>query len=826
MSTSSTALRASPSVYVGLFLVTLATIMYEVALTRIFSVTMWYHFAFVAISVAMFGMTVGALIVYLRPGWFPPERVSGGLGASALTFGVAIVLSLLTQLAVPFAPALSLLGLYSVVFTYVVVAVPFVFSGICVTLALTRFPRQLPTLYGVDLLGAAVGCVLVLIALDVTDGPTTVVATGLIACAAAGAFLTGSDGVRLRAAALAAVTVLAVFVAMNSLRIVDQASLLRVEWVKGAHESRPLFEKWNSFSRVTVFGDPTRPSPPKGWGLSATYPPDRGVHQLALLIDASAGTVLTGFDGRLETVEHLKFDVTNVPHWLRRDARVLVVGTGGGRDVLSALAFGQREVVGVEINGAILEVVNAHFGAFTGRLDRDPRVTFVNDEARSYIARQRQQFDILQISLIDTWAATGAGAFVLSEHSLYTTEAWGLFLERLTPRGLLSVSRFYFDPRPDETYRVVSLAVSALARRGVTRPREHLAIILHATGADGRRAPLGVATLLVSPTPLSAADVDVLENLARQLRFDVVLSPRHAANTTLEALTSGQDLAAFYAQFPVNIAPPTDNSPFFFHTLRLGDIFDGALWRAGLGGDGSNVQAVWVLGVLLLTVVGLTILCVIVPLVLTADRRGLAGTTPLFVFFAGIGLGFMLVEISQMQRLIVFLGHPTYGLSVVLFAMLASSGLGSLVAGRFDSRGVRVVFPIVALVAALAVFGTATPMATRAFEAATTATRIAVAITLLFPIGFLMGMAFPLGMRAATARSSALAPWLWGINGATSVCASVLAVAIALHWGIAASFWTGVACYVAAAGALAVVSMAPASADVPIGLTPLHPEVD
>jgi hypothetical protein len=817
-----TARGPSPGVYAGLFLVTLATITYEIALTRIFSVTMWYHFAFVAISVAMFGMTVGALIVYLRPAWFPVERVAGGLGTSALLFGVTIVLSLLTQLVVPFAPALSLLGMYSVAFTYVVVAIPFVFSGICVTLALTRFPRQLPALYAVDLLGAALGCVLVLVALDATDGPTTVVATALIACAAAAVFLTAIESIRLRAGALAAVTVLGAFVAVNSLRIVEQASLLRVEWVKGAHEPRPLFEKWNSFSRVTVSGDPARPSPPKGWGLSAAYPPDRWVHQLALLIDASAGTVLTGFDGRLETVEHLKYDVTNVPHWLRQDARVLVVGAGGGRDVLSALAFGQREVVGVEINGAILEVVNAHFGAFTGRLDQDPRVTFVNDEARSYVARQRQRFDILQISLIDTWAATGAGAFVLSEHALYTTEAWRLFLERLTPRGLLSVSRYHFAPRPDETYRVVSLAVSALAQLGITRPREHLAIVLHATGADGRRAPLGVATLLVSPTPLSAADVAALEDLARRLRFDVVLSPRHAADKMFEALTSGQDLTALYARFPVNIAPPTDDSPFFFHTLRLGDIFDGALWRAGLGGDASNVQAVWVLGVLLLTVVGLTVLCVVVPLVLTADRSSLAGTTPLFVFFAGIGLGFMLVEISQMQRLIVFLGHPTYGLSVVLFAMLASSGLGSLAAGHLEGRGVRAVLPVAALVATLAVFGTATPMAIRAFEAATTATRIAMAIGLLFPIGFLMGMAFPLGMRVATTRAPTLAPWLWGINGATSVCASVLAVAIALHWGIAASFWAGVACYVAAAAAL--VSPASRRADVPIGLTPLRSE--
>jgi hypothetical protein len=798
----SASLPASRAVSAGLFLVTLATLMYEIALTRIFSVTMWYHFAFVAISVAMFGMTVGALVVYLRPAWFPVDRITQSLGLGSLLFGGAIVVSLLTHLAIPFSIEPSLLGMYTLALTYVVVAVPFVFGGIVVTLALTRFPGQVARLYAVDLLGAAAGCVLVILAVNATDGPTTVIAAAGIACAGAGCFFTSRDSQALRATALVGVAALGAFVAVNSLRIVEQAPLLRVEWVKGAREPRPLFEKWNSFSRVTVVGDPTRPTPARGWGMSVTYPSDRGVPQLMLLMDAAAGSVLTGFDGRRESLEHLTYDVTNLAHWLRRDARVLAVGTGGGRDVLSALAFDQRSVVGVEINEAIIDVVNAHFGGFTGHLYRDPRVTFVNDEARSYIARQREPFDILQISLIDTWAATGAGAFVLSEHSLYKTEAWTLFLDRLTPRGELSVSRWYFDPRPDEMYRVTSLAVAALARRGVTRPRDHMLVVRHATGSQGG-GPLGVATLLASPSPFSAADIDTAEAVAARLRFDVVLSPRHARTTTFEALAEGRGLDALYAGFPVNIAPPTDDSPFFFHTLRLRDAVNGALWTSVVAGDGGNVQAVWVLGVLLVTVVVLTALGVVVPLVLTTDRRALGGTTPLFVFFAGIGLGFMLVEISQMQRLIIFLGHPTYGLSVVLFAMLASSGLGSLATGRVVAEGVRTVLPLVLLVIVLGAFGIVTPAVIRAFDASSTAVRIAVAVGLLSPLGFLMGMAFPLGMRAAAARATTLTPWLWGVNGATSVCASVVAIVIALQWGISASFWTGVVCYVAAGVGLA-----------------------
>jgi len=800
---------ASRSVYGGLFLVTLATIMYEIVLTRIFSVSMWYHFAFVAISVAMFGMTVGAILVYARPAWLSQERVFHGLALSALLFGLGCVVSLLTHLVVPFTTEVSLLGLYTMAFTYVTVGVPFVFSGACVALALTAFPRQTARLYAADLLGAAAGCAFVIVTLEGTDGPTTVVAAAAIACTGAACFAVGPDAIRVRGAALVSLTLLSAFVAVNSVRIVGQRPLLRVEWVKGMREPPPLFEKWNSFSRITVFGDPTRLSRPQGWGMSATFPPDVGVRQLALLIDAGAGTVLTGFDGRLDAVQHLKYDVTNLPYWLRHDSRVLVVGTGGGRDVLSALAFGQRSVVGVEINGEIIDVVNRRFGEFTGHLDRDPRVVFVNDEARSYIARQSERFDIVQLSLIDTWAATGAGAFVLTEHSLYTTEAWTLFLQHLSPRGVLSVSRYYYDARPDEIYRATSLAVAALARLGISSPREHLIIVRTTTDADGVRTPVGVATLLVSPSPFSAADVETAEDVARRLKFDVALSPRYAGTAMFAALGAGHNLSALYGKFPVNIAPPTDDSPFFFHTARLRDVFSRARWRADLEGNASNAQAVWALGALLLTVIVLTALCLIVPLALTTDRRELSGATPLFVFFAGIGIGFMLIEISQMQRLIIFLGHPTYGLSVVLLAILTSSGLGSLLAGGIRATGVRGTAPLVALVLALAVFGAATPFAIHAFEAATTPTRIAVAVGLLFPIGLLMGMPFPLGMRIAVSHAPTITPWLWGINGATSVLASVAAVAIALHAGITAAFWTGVASYVAAAAALAVMIVVP-----------------
>jgi hypothetical protein len=782
------------SAYAGLFLVALATLMYEILLTRIFSVTLWYHFAFVAISVAMFGMTVGANLVFLLPRYFTPERTGLHLAASALAFAVSLVWSFLTHLSIPFLNEMSVLGVYSVALNFAVLAVPFVFSGICVCLALTRFPRHVSQLYAADLTGAALGCVLLVYTLKVTDGPTAVIVVAAVAALGAVGFAAGPGGGRLSRAALLTACLLATGAALHTMLVQLEAPALRLTWIKGQRAAPPLYERWNSFSQITVEGDATTPSPPFGWGLSAVYPQERGVRQLEMKIDAAAGTILTAYDGRLGAVEHLKFDVVNIAYHLRRDGRVLVIGTGGGRDILSALVFGQRAVVGVEINENILDTVNRVYGDFTGHLDRDPRVTLVNDEARSYIARQRDRFDIIQASLIDTWAATAAGAFVLTENSLYTVEAWKIFLDRLTPDGLFTVSRWYYLDRPDEMYRLTALASASLMAAGIAAPRRHVVIVRRGQAPN---LPANIGTMVVSRAPFSDRDLDTLEAVARELRFEVTLSPRTARDDTFAALTSGPGLAEFTARYPINITPPTDDKPFFFHMLWLRDVL-----RAGASSSLAvgriNMQAVATLATLLVTVIALSALCIVLPLALTTRRAALRNAGPLLLFFCGIGFGFMLVEISQMQRLTVFLGHPTYSLAVVLFSLLTSTGIGSHLTRHASPAGGSALACLGGLLGALALFGILTPHAIGAFEDQDTWVRILVACGILFPLGLVMGTAFPLGMKLASGLSAPLTPWFWGINGATSVCASVLGVVISLHAGISASFWTGLSWYVLA----------------------------
>ncbi len=764
--------RPSRGIYTGLFFVALATLMYEILLTRIFSVTMLYHFAFVALSLAMFGMTVGALMVYLLPRLFTPERLPDRLALAAIVFPIAMLLSFLTELSVPFRLHPSIVAIYAIAFTYAVITVPFIASGIVVCLALTGYPSRVSRLYAADLAGAALGCVLLIPVLDYSDGPTAVL--WVCAFAALGAVAFAWPMRRLRSAAIPLSLALFAGAAGHTALVWKHFPIFRILYIKGSFEARPLYEKWNSYSRVRVNGNTNEWVQPQGWGMSRTLPDDLRVRQLQMDIDVVAGTVMTGYDGQPASVRHLGYDVTNLAYRVRPGPRALVIGAGGGRDVLSALSLGARSVVAVEINKDILRTVNGRFGEFTGHLDRDPRVTFVNDEARSYVARSGERYGLIQISLIDTWAATAAGAFVLSENSIYTTEAWTLFLRHLTPDGMLSVSRWYYRDSPAEMYRTLALAVDALQKTGVANPRAHLAIVRNMNIANrAAEAPDGVGTLLVSASPFTEAELATLDRLAAALQFEVMFTPRVTRDRLFEDL-AGPSAASLVASYPLRISAPTDDSPFFFNMLRLRDLMRLDLVESGK--QSNNLKAVATLGVLLGTVTLLTLVCILVPLWL---RRGdVRGASPLLLFFIAIGLGFMLVETSQMQRLIIALGHPTYALSVVLFGLLLSSGIGSFLTANVSVERARSagLSRLLVLVAVLAVFGAVTPAVVRATAAAATPIRILAALALLAPAGLVMGMAFPLGMKLASTRAAPLTPWLWGLNGAASVLASVMSV--------------------------------------------------
>lgn len=814
--------RARPATYAGLFVITLTTLMYEIALTRIFSVTMWYHFAFVAISVALFGLTVGALTVHLLPHRFPVEGVKQQLTVFSLLFSASIAICFPIQLMIPFTPRATLGGLASVVGTCVVISIPFVLSGVVVCLALTRFPGRVNRLYAADLIGAALGCVLLIALFSQIDGPSLVVVVA--ALAAGGALIFALDAANRRTLTTAGglLVVLALFAMVNASLSSSGDAPLRVRWTKEARDAKHDYEKWNAFSRLTVDGDPDALVFPYGYGMSPNTPPDLRVNQLGMVIDSTAGTVMTRYTGDPDETDFLRYDITNLGHNITDDGDVLVVGVGGGRDVLSALEFEQRSVTGLEINNNILDITNGTYGDFTGQLDRNPRVKMVNDEARSYIARTDTRYDMIQISLIDTWAATGAGAYALSENSLYTTEAWGQFFDSLKPGGILSVSR-WFDligsDKPLEMYRTASLAAQTLKNRGVENPRDHILIYKSPPAVYGQSA----GTLLVSPDPFTDADVAALGAEVERLDFDAVMTPDSVTDQTFADLAAPGGPGPVVDRFEEDISPPGDNRPFFFQMADIGTLTSGDVLKdTPAAGGVSATQPVLVLGLLAVTVLSMASICIALPLVLgRRQRRRVGGTAsapgrlPFYMFFGGIGLGFLLVEIAQLQRLSIFLGHPTYALGVVLFAVLLFSGIGSSLSERVVdlTRPRTMLAPLLVLLGVVGFIGVATPMVIDAAESATTPMRILVAVVLLMPLGLLMGMPFSIGMRAAAERPEMPTAFLWGINGATSVCASVGSVVLALFFGISTAYWAGLVAYSIAAVAMAVIIRAPRDTD-------------
>jgi SAM-dependent methyltransferase len=760
----------------AIFILAAATLAYQILITRFFSVMLYYHFAFAAISLAMLGITRGAMEVYGKPSRYAPERVREEFAWHASWFAIsgaaAMIAFLCVPLVIPGEYVMVALALATVGFV-----APFTESGVCITLLLTRLPYGGGRLYASDLAGAALGCLGVIFVLLVVNPVSATLGIGALAAGAGWTVALGS-GRNQRLSAAVALTLAAATILQTGLDSSGK-SHLGVFWAKGTEQLGTLFERWNTYSRirVTALGK----TAPFGWGFAHT--PSTRIDQDHLDIDADAATVITRYDGDIGKLSYLRDDVINAAYLVQPPTDVAVVGVGGGRDILSGLLFGARHITGIEINPAIFEVLTDKFADFSGHLDRQPGVSLVNAEARSYINHSSDRYDLVQISLIDTWAATAAGGLTLTENRLYTVEAWDDFYRALKPGGLLSVSRWYDpDSHRAEFYRLVAIAAGALQRQGV--PAAELPDHVVALNVGN------IVTVITRPDAFTMAQWQGARTRLLAQGFKILLGPGVTFDAVTSTLMSGKANAAFFASLPQNISPSTDDNPFFFYTARFGDLASKPLSTLS-----NNNAAITMTLILIVTALCACLYYVVGPFVRLARRMPLSALAPPVTYFCAIGMGFMLVEISQMQRLMVFLGHPVYGLSVVLFTILLASGIGSTTVGAHAPRPGAVFARVVALVATLAVTGLATPLLTAYARSQATDMRILLSILLLAPPAFCMGMMFPLGL-SIWRRHSELLPFFWSANGITSMFASVLGMALSIEFGIARTYALGVCFYV------------------------------
>jgi len=757
---------------IGVGCISGAILMIELALTRIFSVTMYYHFAFLAISIALFGLSASGVYVYVARKALNRRSTSSLLAVHSLLFAAVTVLALAALVRIRVGLNYSHENLAKMIAIYTLAALPFFSGGAVISLAITRLRNRVNVVYGADLIGAAVGCLLLLPLLNRFGAPGVVLLAAVLG--GASALLFSPANAIARNALLAAIAV----GIPGGLQLLGSAPF-DVSNTKGHDADTVLFSKWNSFSRVAVYdrshGD---------WSLSSTYTGPRPETRF-MDIDSAASTPIVRFDGDLSKVEYLRHELTGLAYHLmpkREPFSALVIGPGGGRDLLTALVFGAGRVDGVEVNPIIADdVMLGQFRDFSGSIYEIPNVNVVVDDGRSFIRRSGQRYDVIQASLVDTWAATAAGAYTLTENTLYTREAFEDYYDHLTERGLLTITRWVFDG-----LRLVSLAQAACETRGCSAATQ-MAIVQQDR----------VATFLFKKTPFSPEDVERLRSTSARLGFTVLYAPgQTAADNDYAKLILAPDRQAFYDSYHHDVSPTTDNRPFFFHTTKIRDQFQTAFGRSMLFGNG--LSALMTLMAISATFVALF---VVVPLWLSGSELRGSPWPRWLGYFGLLGAGFMLIEVALLQRFVLLLGHPVYSLTVTLFSVLLGTGVGSLVSQRISDEKLPGRIQLVLLgIVGVAILGiVALPPIIRSAITASHSARIALTVLLIAPAGVLMGMPLPAGIRMMTAKYSALVPWAWGMNGALSVIGATLAVFIAMNWGFSLTLTAGAALYFAAA---------------------------
>jgi len=741
-------------VFSGIFLTSLSGLVLEIAITRIFSAAIWYHFAFVAVSVALLGLGASGLFVQFR---FKKIKENW---AGDLTVFSAVGITIFTPIALFTMHVLSSHIIYLPLFMFLF-TVPFFFVGIIISAAFNAFAAISGRLYSADLIGASIGALIVVLFLTTLGGEETTLCVGLISAIAATIFSSISKAKKKTIMSLAFVGFAASLLFINySTQIFAIQTDPYVQkdlpiYLREHPDSKIVKTQWNSFSRIDVVE--------RGSG-------DEGL-AAKIFIDGGAGTNIISWDGDLESRKELSGWMQYLPFKMKENPKVLVIGSGGGRDVVAALVSGSKDVTSVEINPIIYHTVEI-YGDKAGNVYHHQYVRSYIDEGRSFVTRSTEKYDIIYIPFVDTWASVSSGGLSVSENFLYTIEGFQQYYDHLTNNGKIVVVRWLID-----SPRFVSTFTQLLEKNGVpqTEVYKHLVLVT----ANSYEKDPSVTMVIFSKAPFTGDEIKFLSDSFAQKGYKPILIPDQTAIEPYPALLNGKiKLEQFYDLYPTKVYPVTDDNPFFLSFEKpLPKILEELLYCS--------------------LVIVATFL--VIPLgwirksKLEKNELCLVNIVP---YFAALGMGFILIELSLMQKLILLLGNPTTTLAILLFTLLVSSGAGSLFSSRMmKSNSKNLVF----VIASIAVLGTfyATSLAPMIYSVIAQPFEIKaiVAVGFLVPIGFLMGMPMPTGMRLVKSHSPVYVPWMWAINGAFSVFGAVLSVTIAILVGASWALMLGIMIY-------------------------------
>ncbi len=738
--------------HIAIFLLSLLTLLFQFAQTRLFSATLDHHLTFLVLSGALLGVGAGGTLSAV----FDQRRRRPGSALLAACAAVATIVGLAVETRIdPMEGTIA-----AIVTGYLLSIVPALFVSWVIVRALREASQSASgSLYAADLAGAATGAIVGYLAIGTlgAQGLYGVAAAAALAAAALLSRARGSASLMLRAAlALCALILIAALSMFGETLARPLPGPLKALDIGRTHE----LGRWDPLARIDISrqgaeGDASH----YAFLISERYENARPP-SLVMTLDMGALTPIVRANAS-DDLGVLEASILAAPYDLSPRRTALIVGPGGGIDVLVALRHGVTSVTAVEVNRTEVALMRGPYAEYSGNLYLNPRVHVFEDEARSFIRRSSERFDVIAITVVDSFAALSAGAYALTENYLYTEEAMRDFLTHLAPSGVVAMSRWYRDP-PDEIVRVLSVAESALRTLGRSDPARSIAILRHGN----------FGLMLFRVEPFTDAEVGRLRTFAKVQGFVLALDP-HAPAGPLHSAPRG--------------APPTDDRPFFFDTVPLGDVLRG---RAPLP---------YGYGVLIATLAlssALALGGVLLPLYRGA--RSVSGRTiptgTVSAFF--VGLGFIGAEIVVLQRLTLYLGQPSLALSIGLAALLAGAASGSALSARFPGGGAAAALSSAGgLLAILTVL----PLVTDVTLAAPLTVRITIGALSAGLIGLPLGTVFPRILTSVRSVHSGLVSWAWAVNGTASVIGAIASTAVALLWGFGILGVVATACYLVVA---------------------------
>jgi len=770
------------SVFISIFLISFSILSYEILLMRIFSIISWSHFAYMVISIALLGFGVsGTFISLLQKGF--KKHFYLFFAIFSFLFSLSLPLCFALSQRIPFSPFLIVWyrGEYlRLLEYYLVFLIPFFLGATCIGLSFLKFSQEIPKVYFANLLGSGAGALGIILIMYLLP-PISII--GVITVLAFLSALFSAINFPRKILVMATI-IFSVFILLFFL-YPPQPQISQYKGLSVAlklPQAKIISQRFSPLARLDVVKSPAiRYAPGLSLNFKGKIPP-----QLALFIDADSMCPITNFQGDLSNVRYLDYTTSALPYHLLNEPSVLILGAGGGSEVLTALYHKASSIEAVEVNPQVIDLLQGEYAEFSNHLYSYPQVRVKIAEGRGFMESTDEKYDLIQITLLDSFSSSSAGVYATSESYLYTIEAIKNYIEHLAPEGILSVTRWVKTP-PRDGIKMFATAVESLEKMGIKDPSSHLIFI----------RSWATSTLLIGRSPFTPSQIGTVKKFIEERLFDPIWYPGISSKkvnrynilnepyyyeASQRILSEGRK--DFYQDYLFYVRPATDDRPYFFHFFKWKSL-PYLLKTLGRAWIPFMEWGYIILIATLIQAIGISILLIVLPLFFLKKKKSvLRDKLRIFLYFLCLGVGYMFMEVSFIQKFTLFLFYPIYSVAVVIAGFLIFSGWGSYFSRRIHLKRASTIEVAVGGIIVISlgyllwlndIFAS--------FIWLPDWLRILFSVLLIAPLAFFMGMPFPLGLGKVSYNRPLLVPWAWGINGCASVISTVLATILAISGG-------------------------------------------